>query len=142
MDAHLVFLVLIFGSVATAGQALFGLFTVARQKRMVNKRLKVAEKVEGVSALVRAIEAASRLQDGRQADTVAALQAADAATQAERDADAAERAALGALMRTPQTDCRALFLGVEIARALESVTDHVAHAALALRGRLLEELSL
>jgi tight adherence protein B len=52
MDAHLVFLILIFGAVATAGQALFGLFTVARQKRQVNKRLKVAEKVEGVSALV------------------------------------------------------------------------------------------
>ena len=31
---------------------LFGLFSVARQKRKVNKRLKVAEKVDGVSALV------------------------------------------------------------------------------------------
>ena len=52
MDAHIVFLILIFGAVFTAGQAVFGLFTVARQKRMVNRRLKVAEKVEGVSALV------------------------------------------------------------------------------------------
>jgi tight adherence protein B len=52
MDAHIVFLILIFGAVFTAGQAVFGLFTVARQKRMVNQRLKVAEKVEGVSALV------------------------------------------------------------------------------------------
>jgi tight adherence protein B len=52
MDAHIVFLILIFGAVFTAGQALFGLFTVARQKRLVNRRLKVAEKVDGVSALV------------------------------------------------------------------------------------------
>src|SRR6476619_1988850 len=52
MDGNLVFLILIFGAVFTAGQALFGLFTVARQKRAVNKRLKVAERVDGVSALV------------------------------------------------------------------------------------------
>ena len=52
MDGKLVFLILIFGAVFTAGQALFGLFTVARQKRAVNKRLKVAERVDGVSALV------------------------------------------------------------------------------------------
>jgi tight adherence protein B len=50
--AHIVFLILVFASVFTAGQALFGLFSVARQKRQVNLRLKVAEKVEGVSALV------------------------------------------------------------------------------------------
>lgn len=52
MDARVVFLILIFGAVFTAGQGLFGLFTVAQQKRMVNRRLKVAEKIEGVSALV------------------------------------------------------------------------------------------
>jgi len=50
--AHIVFLILVFGAVFTAGQAAFGLFTVARQKRKVNQRLKVAEKIEGVSALV------------------------------------------------------------------------------------------
>jgi tight adherence protein B len=52
MNANLIFLVLVFAAVFTAGQALFGLLTVARQKRQVNKRLKVAEKVDGVSALV------------------------------------------------------------------------------------------
>jgi tight adherence protein B len=52
MSAHLVFLVLIFAAVFSAGQGAFGLFTVARQKRQVNQRLKVAEKVDGVSALV------------------------------------------------------------------------------------------
>ena len=52
MDGHLVFLILVFAAVFTAGQALFGLFAVARQKRTVNKRLKAADKVDGVSALV------------------------------------------------------------------------------------------
>ena len=52
MSAHLVFLVLIFAAVFSAGQGAFGLLTVARQKRQVNQRLKVAEKVDGVSALV------------------------------------------------------------------------------------------
>ncbi|HEY8003725.1 MAG TPA: type II secretion system F family protein, partial [Phenylobacterium sp.] len=51
-DGHVVFLILIFAAVFTAGQALIGLFTVATQKRRVNKRLKVAERVDGVSALV------------------------------------------------------------------------------------------
>lgn len=52
MNVRLVFLILVFAAVFTAGQAMFGLFTVARQKLKVNKRLKVAERVEGVSALV------------------------------------------------------------------------------------------
>jgi tight adherence protein B len=52
VDVRFVFLILVFAAVFTAGQALFGLFTVARQKQKVNKRLKVAERVEGVSALV------------------------------------------------------------------------------------------
>ena len=64
MNANLVFLVLVFAAVFTAGQALFGLFTVARQKRQLNKRLKVAEKVDGVSALVMEL----RKQRGLNAD--------------------------------------------------------------------------
>jgi tight adherence protein B len=51
-DAQLIFLILIFAAVFTAGQAAFGLFTVATQKRKLNKRLKVAERVDGISALV------------------------------------------------------------------------------------------
>ena len=52
IDSHIVFLILVFAAVFTAGQAVIGLITVATQKRRVNKRLKVAEKVDGVSALV------------------------------------------------------------------------------------------
>jgi tight adherence protein B len=51
-DGSIVFLILIFAAVFTAGQALIGLFSVATQKRRVNKRLKVAERIDGVSALV------------------------------------------------------------------------------------------
>ncbi len=51
-DPNLVFLILIFAAVFTAGQAAFGLFSVATTKRKVNQRLKVAEKVDGVSAMV------------------------------------------------------------------------------------------
>ena len=52
LDSNLVFLILVFAAVFTAGQAAIGLFSVATQKRRVNKRLKVAERVDGVSALV------------------------------------------------------------------------------------------
>jgi tight adherence protein B len=52
LDANLVFLILVFAAVFTAAQAAVGLLTVATQKRKVNKRLKVAETVDGVSALV------------------------------------------------------------------------------------------
>ncbi len=51
-DASIIVLILVFAAVFTAGQAAFGLLTVATQKRKVNKRLKVAERVDGVSALV------------------------------------------------------------------------------------------
>jgi len=51
-DSNIIFLILIFAAVFTAGQAAIGLLTVATQKRKVNKRLKVAERVDGVSALV------------------------------------------------------------------------------------------
>ncbi|MFL5296431.1 MAG: type II secretion system F family protein [Phenylobacterium sp.] len=51
-DPSIIVLILIFAAVFTAGQAAIGLFTVATQKRKLNKRLKVAERVDGVSALV------------------------------------------------------------------------------------------
>ena len=67
--AHVVFLILVFAAVFTAGQAVFGLFTVARQKRQVNQRLKVAEKVEGVSALVTELRKQRGLSaDGKKGD--------------------------------------------------------------------------
>ncbi len=52
VDARLIFLVLVFAAVFAAAQAAIGLFSVATQKRKLNRRLKVAEKVDGISALV------------------------------------------------------------------------------------------
>jgi tight adherence protein B len=52
VDARWVFLILIFAAVFTAGQAVFGLTATAVVKRKVNRRLKVAERVDGVEGLV------------------------------------------------------------------------------------------
>ena len=96
---------------------------------------------EGVGDLVRAVEVASRLPEGQRTDAVGSLQSIDAVITAERAADDAERDALTALMAVPQDDARALVLGLEVARALETATDHMAHSALSLRDRVLEELT-
>jgi tight adherence protein B len=50
--AQTAFLVLVFAAVFAAAQAAIGLLTMAGQKRKLNARLKIAEKVDGVSALV------------------------------------------------------------------------------------------
>jgi hypothetical protein len=97
--------------------------------------------IDSVGDLVRAVEAASRLPGGQRADAVASLQAIDAVATAERAADKAERDSFAALMAQPRGDARPLVLGLEIARALETATDHLSHSALALRDRVLEELS-
>ncbi|MBS0518172.1 MAG: hypothetical protein JSR90_05740 [Proteobacteria bacterium] len=97
--------------------------------------------VESISHMVRAAEAASRLPQGNRLDAAASLQAIDAVTLAERRADTAEREALRALMRLPAPDSRLLVLGIELARMLETATDHLAHAAFSLRERVLQELS-
>lgn len=97
--------------------------------------------IESVGQLIRAVEAASRAPQGQHGDAADALQAIDVVMLAERQADAAERDAFIAFMRVPCADARALVLGLEIARALETATDHLAHAALALRDLVLEELS-
>lgn len=53
VDANVVFLVLVFAAVFAAAQGLIGIFSTAAQKRVVNRRLKVAEKVDGgIGALV------------------------------------------------------------------------------------------
>jgi hypothetical protein len=93
--------------------------------------------------LVRAIEAAIQIPEGARADAAFALQCVDAVIDAERDADASERAAIGAIMRAPApaNDARALVLGVEIAQTLEEATDRLAHAAISLRNRVLQGLS-
>jgi len=97
--------------------------------------------LDSIGHLVRAIEAGSRLPQGYRADAADSLQSIDSVLEAERRADAAERDALSVLMRLPSADARTLMLGLEVARALETATDHLAHAALSLRERLLEELS-
>ncbi|MBW8812100.1 MAG: type II secretion system F family protein [Caulobacterales bacterium] len=52
VDAKLIVMVLVFAAVFAGVQGMAGLFSVATQKRQVNRRLKVAERVEGISALV------------------------------------------------------------------------------------------
>ena len=70
-DPNIVFLILLFAAVFTAGQATFGLFSVATQKRRVNQRLKVAEKVDGVSAMVVELRKQRGLNtDGRQGGAI------------------------------------------------------------------------
>lgn len=46
-DGGHAFLILVFAAVFTAGQGIFGLVTVASQKRLVNQRLKVADRLDG-----------------------------------------------------------------------------------------------
>lgn len=96
---------------------------------------------DSAGQLVRAVEAASRLPQGQRVDALAALQAIDSVTTAERSADIAERESYAAFMAAPCNDMRFLMLGLDIARSLETATDHLHHAALALRERVLEELS-
>lgn len=47
--AQLVFFILLFGAVFSAGQAIWGVLTQAQAKRVVNKRLVVAEKIQNVA---------------------------------------------------------------------------------------------
>jgi tight adherence protein B len=51
-NGTLIFLILLFAAVFTAAQAATGLLSTAREKQKVNRRLKVAEKIDGISALV------------------------------------------------------------------------------------------
>ena len=51
-DADTAYLILVFAAVFAAGQAAFGLLSTAQVKRLVNRRLVVAEKVSGIAELV------------------------------------------------------------------------------------------
>ncbi len=97
--------------------------------------------IDSISNVVRAIEAASRLAEEQRSDATTSLQAIDAAVGAERLADTAMRDTLAAVVSEPSTDARALVLAFEITRALETATDHLSHASLSLRERVLEELA-
>ena len=103
-----------------------------------------------VAELVRAVEAAMQIPEGKRTDAAFALQCVDAVIDAERDADSAERATFAAIMGAPPRDgqdagrngdARVLVLGLEIARTLEEATDRLAHAAMSLRNRVLQGLS-
>lgn len=75
-DPNIALLILVFAAVFAAGQAAFGLFTVATEKRRVNQRLKVAEKVDGVSAMVFELRKQRGLNaDGRRGGAVRWLSA-------------------------------------------------------------------
>ncbi len=107
--------------------------------------------LHSAAELVRAIEAAKQIPEGKRADAAFALQCVDAVIDAERDADAAERAAIAAMMSAPPKrngenagrggEARVLILGLENARTLEEATDRLAHAAMSLRNRVLQGLS-
>jgi tight adherence protein B len=51
-DAKTLVLILVFAAVFTAAQAAIGLLSTAREKRKLTNRLKVADKVDGMAALV------------------------------------------------------------------------------------------
>jgi uncharacterized protein Yka (UPF0111/DUF47 family) len=93
------------------------------------------------SEMVKAVSATTRLPEGKRIDASFALQSIDAVAELERNADLAERAALAAFFSNGGGDAKTLVLGIEIARTIEHATDCLAHAAHALRDRVLEELS-
>ena len=94
-----------------------------------------------VGDLVRAVEVASLLPEGERADAAAVLRSVDAVLVGERAADAAERDTFAAVMGAPAGEARFHLLGFETARALETATDHLSHAALLLRDRVLGDLA-
>lgn len=95
--------------------------------------------VESFAQMIRAVEAAHNLPEGLQADVTDALRAIDAVMLEERKADEALRTAMAAFISS-KSEPRTLVLRMEIAKALETATDYLAHAAFALRDRVLGEL--
>ncbi|WP_231711160.1 hypothetical protein [Xanthobacter dioxanivorans] len=89
--------------------------------------------------LVRAVAAACEGPAGQREDITAALEAIDAVMEGERRADSAQRRVLAAALGTA-APAQTLLATIEVARALETGTDHLARAALALRTHVLEEV--
>ncbi len=89
--------------------------------------------------MIRAVEAVHSLPEGLQTDVTDALRAIDAVMIEEKKADEALRNAMAAFISS-ESEPRMLILRMEIARALETATDCLAHAAFALRDRVLGEL--
>jgi uncharacterized protein Yka (UPF0111/DUF47 family) len=110
-------------------------------RNIIEPVMEIAELATGsVADLVRSVEAAARLPEGARVDAVDALQAIDAVINAEKSADDAYRVAVAAILASP-SEANLTFIAVDLARALESATDHLARAALGLRERVIEELS-
>lgn len=63
-DVSAVYLILVFAAVFSAAQAAFGLFGQARVKRQLNRRLKIAERVDGIQELVVELRKQRGLTDG------------------------------------------------------------------------------
>src|SRR5512143_3055879 len=51
-DGKAIFLILVFAAVFSAAQAAVGMLSTASERRKLNQRLKVADKVDGIAALV------------------------------------------------------------------------------------------
>ena len=96
--------------------------------------------VQAAAHSIRAVEACYNLPEGLQADVTDALRAIDAVLGEEQNADEALRNAMVEFFSNG-ADARVLILRMEIGRSLETCTDHFARAALALRNRVLGELS-
>jgi uncharacterized protein Yka (UPF0111/DUF47 family) len=110
-------------------------------RNIIEPVMEIAELATGsVADLVRSVEAAARLPEGARVDAVDALQAIDAVINAEKSADDAYRVAVAAILASP-SEANLTVIAVDLARALESATDHLARAALGLRERVIEELS-
>ncbi|MEP9352458.1 hypothetical protein ABLE93_02540 [Xanthobacter sp. KR7-65] len=97
------------------------------------------------SDMVRATAAACEGSAGRREDMSDALEAIDAVIEGERRADAAHRRVQEAALSPAAPDAgvraEALVGTLELARALETGTDDLARAALALRASILEEVT-
>ena len=125
------------------GAFLISLLPEGEQARSVCEQLAELADLAARSTgeMVKAIAATARLPEGKRIDAAFALQSIDAVAELERNADFAERAALAAFFTNFGGDAKTMVLGVEIARTIEHATDCLAHAAHALRDRVLEELS-
>lgn len=90
------------------------------------------------SDLVRAVAAAWDGAGGQREDITAALETIEAVVEGERRADVMQRRTLTTLL-AETAPAQALVAGIEVARAVETGTDHLARAALALRACVLED---
>ncbi len=122
-------------------EAAFLLSLMPREGQVLQPLADLAEiALESVAHMIRAVEASHNLPEGLQADVNDTLRAVDAVIEEEKKGDEALRKAMTTFILTC-SEAPTLVLRIEIARALETATDHLAHAALALRNRILGDLA-